>query len=126
MKLPATFAVTLILFINLIDIEDIKYVINIDFPSQHEDYIHRIGRTARSTNSGIAYTLVTIENANKIPKLIEILRETGQEISRNLLDLAKRNQSFGGGSRGGNDRRGNFSNFYILLIIASFTLIKYN
>lgn len=38
-----------------IDVKDIKYVINFDFASTIEDYIHRIGRTGRAGRKGTAY-----------------------------------------------------------------------
>lgn len=41
-----------------IDIDDIDLVINYDVPNDGEDYIHRIGRTARAATSGTAFTLV--------------------------------------------------------------------
>lgn len=40
-----------------IDVEDIDCVINFESPNEKEKYIHRIGRTARATKEGIAYTL---------------------------------------------------------------------
>jgi ATP-dependent RNA helicase RhlE len=42
-----------------IDIADIEHVINYDFPGCAEDYIHRIGRTARVAASGLASSFVT-------------------------------------------------------------------
>ena len=36
-----------------IDVEDIKFVINFDYPNCAEDYIHRIGRTARAERTGV-------------------------------------------------------------------------
>ena len=41
-----------------IDIDDISMVINYDVPHDSEDYVHRIGRTARADHDGIAITLV--------------------------------------------------------------------
>ena len=46
-----------------IDVTDIPLVINYDVPHDPEDYVHRIGRTARAANSGEALTLVTPEDA---------------------------------------------------------------
>ena len=47
-----------------LDVNDIKYVINYDFPKEAEDYVHRIGRTGRKTtegyNSGTAIRYSTI------------------------------------------------------------------
>ncbi|MGE0173208.1 MAG: DEAD/DEAH box helicase [Oligoflexales bacterium] len=45
-----------------IDVADIEQVINYDVPATREDYIHRIGRTARIGNTGIALTFVTDED----------------------------------------------------------------
>ncbi len=47
-----------------VDVSDIKYVINFDFPNNTEDYIHRIGRTARADNVGTAYTFFTSQVHN--------------------------------------------------------------
>ena len=57
-----------------IDIEDIGLVINYDVPHDPEDYIHRIGRTARAAASGAAVTFVNEEEQSKfrqIEKFIE-------------------------------------------------------
>ena len=48
-----------------LDVDDIKFVINYDYPSNSEDYIHRIGRTGRKGNTGTSYTLFTSRNAAK-------------------------------------------------------------
>ncbi len=55
-----------------IDIEDIDLVINYDVPHDGEDYIHRIGRTARAASKGTAYTFVSEREQGKF-KLIEKL-----------------------------------------------------
>ena len=57
-----------------IDIDDIQMVINFDVPRDPEDYVHRIGRTARANRDGQAITLVTPRDWQylmKIEKLIE-------------------------------------------------------
>ena len=57
-----------------IDIDDIQLVINYDVPRDPEDYVHRIGRTARANREGQAVTLVTPRDWHhllKIEKLIE-------------------------------------------------------
>ena len=46
-----------------IDVTDVPLVINFDVPHDPEDYVHRIGRTARAENKGEAITLVTPEDA---------------------------------------------------------------
>ena len=45
--------------------DDIKFVINYDYPNNSEDYIHRIGRTGRKGNSGTSYTFFTSRNSAK-------------------------------------------------------------
>jgi superfamily II DNA/RNA helicase len=57
-----------------IDIKDINLVINFDVPGDAEDYVHRIGRTARAETTGVAVTLVSekdMENLGRIEELIE-------------------------------------------------------
>lgn len=57
-----------------IDIKDINLVINYDVPKQAEDYVHRVGRTARASTTGVAITLVNPKDMptfQKIEKLIE-------------------------------------------------------
>ena len=57
-----------------IDISNISHVINFDAPLVYEDYIHRIGRTGRAFNTGIAITFISAADAyhwNKIEKLIK-------------------------------------------------------
>lgn len=66
------------------DVDDVKFVINYDYPSNSEDYVHRIGRTGRSNNTGTAYTLFTTSNANKANDLIQVLREANQ-VSEQIL-----------------------------------------
>jgi superfamily II DNA/RNA helicase len=56
-----------------IDIKDINLVINFDAPSDAEDYVHRVGRTARAETTGAAVTLVNrsdIQKMQRIEKLI--------------------------------------------------------
>ena len=57
-----------------IDVDDIPLVINYDVPRDAEDYVHRIGRTARAENKGEAITLVTPEDKrffNKIERFLQ-------------------------------------------------------
>lgn len=56
-----------------IDIEDIDLVVNYDVPHDGEDYIHRIGRTARAETDGIAYTFVGEKEQNKFLAIEELL-----------------------------------------------------
>jgi ATP-dependent RNA helicase RhlE len=57
-----------------IDVEMISHVINFDLPSNHEDYVHRIGRTARANNVGTAITLVNPAEENNLHKIEALIR----------------------------------------------------
>ena len=52
-----------------IDIKDINLVINYDAPQDAEDYVHRVGRTARAETTGIALTLVNKDDMYKLKKI---------------------------------------------------------
>lgn len=65
-----------------IDIDDIQMVINYDVPRDVEDYVHRIGRTARADRDGVAYTLVSNEDMWHFKKIEEFLEK---EITKNPL-----------------------------------------
>jgi ATP-dependent RNA helicase RhlE len=79
-----------------IDIDDIDLVINFDVPNDGEDYVHRIGRTARAEADGTAYTLVNEKEQRKffeIEKLIEkdvqkcaVPDELGEQPEYNALE----------------------------------------
>ncbi|MFI5196618.1 MAG: DEAD/DEAH box helicase, partial [Chitinophagales bacterium] len=56
-----------------IDIEDIDLVINYDVPHDGEDYIHRIGRTARAANKGTAYTFISVKEQTKFERIEKLL-----------------------------------------------------
>ena len=56
-----------------IDIDDIDLVINYDVPKDGEDYIHRIGRTARAATTGTAFTLVGEKEQSKFATIEALL-----------------------------------------------------
>ena len=56
-----------------IDIDNIDLVINFDVPHDGEDYVHRIGRTARAEADGTAYTLVSIKEQRKLMAIEKLL-----------------------------------------------------
>lgn len=56
-----------------IDIDSIDLVINYDVPHDGEDYVHRIGRTARAEADGTAYTLVSIKEQRKFAAIEKLL-----------------------------------------------------
>jgi superfamily II DNA/RNA helicase len=65
-----------------IDIKDINLVINFDAPSDAEDYVHRVGRTARADTTGVAITLV---NRADVPMMRRIEKLIGYEVYRTPL-----------------------------------------
>lgn len=77
-----------------LDVEDVKYVINFDYPNSSEDYIHRIGRTGRCQSAGTAYAFFTPNNARQAKELIAVLEEADQIINPQLAEMANsmRNQ----------------------------------
>merc|ERR1712088_1082657 len=98
-----------------LDVDDVKFVINYDYPNNSEDYIHRIGRTGRKDRTGTAYTLFTPTNSAKAKDLVDVLMEAKQVVNPKLQELAhcagfgSRNRGFnryGGGRGGGGGRRG--------------------
>jgi len=56
-----------------IDIEDIDLVVNYDVPNDPEDYVHRIGRTARAQSDGVAITLVTPDQRKRLNSIERFL-----------------------------------------------------
>lgn len=58
-----------------IDIDDITLVINFDVPYDVEDYVHRIGRTARAGDSGMAITFVSPEDQHLFEKIEQFLQK---------------------------------------------------
>ncbi|KAJ3744224.1 P-loop containing nucleoside triphosphate hydrolase protein [Lentinula detonsa] len=100
-----------------IDVKDIGYVINFDFPNNCEDYVHRVGRTGRAGKKGTAFTYFTTENARSARELVPILREAKAIVPPELEEMAmlgggggkSRYNSGRGGGRGGG--RGTGSRF---------------
>ena len=62
-----------------IDIDDIEMVVNYDVPRDPEDYIHRIGRTARANRDGRAVTFVAPEESFRLKRIEKLL---GKEVPR--------------------------------------------
>ncbi|RZI45727.1 DEAD/DEAH box helicase [Candidatus Finniella inopinata] len=92
-----------------LDIPQIRHVINYDLPHCAEDYIHRIGRTARAGMEGNALCLISPED-NKYWKAIDRLMNPGQQPERQSYSTRPANRPSNGGERserrsgGGGDR----------------------
>ena len=55
-----------------LDIPNVGAVVNYDFPTGVEDYIHRIGRTGRAGNTGESYTFFTYEDGKHARELAQV------------------------------------------------------
>ncbi|XP_061389225.1 ATP-dependent RNA helicase bel-like [Musca vetustissima] len=91
-----------------LDIPHVKHVINFDLPSDVEEYVHRIGRTGRMGNLGVATSFFNEKNRNICADLVELLIETKQELPSFLEDMMASERSHGGNKRrgGGGGRYG--------------------
>lgn len=92
---------------------------NYDYPNNSEDYIHRIGRTARAGREGTAITLFTTDSKFPSPTphfdmvpnieldskqardLVNVLREAKQQIDPRLAEMVRYGGGGGGRGRGG-------------------------
>lgn len=77
-----------------LDVKHVKTVINFDFPSCCEDYVHRIGRTGRAGAKGTAYSFFTQENARQGRELIKILEQNGQTVPGALRSMSYAARTF--------------------------------
>lgn len=69
-----------------IDVQDIKVVINYDFPNDIKEYIHRIGRTGRQGKNGCALSFISGDMAPEIKSdLVDILKESKNDVPDFLL-----------------------------------------
>ncbi|XP_047982179.1 ATP-dependent RNA helicase-like protein DB10 [Salvia hispanica] len=102
-----------------LDIKDIRVVLNYDFPTGVEDYVHRIGRTGRAGATGVAYTFFCEQDAKHASELIKLLEGASQHVPTELRDMASRGGGMGrarrqwgsgpGGRDGGGRGGGRFS-----------------
>lgn len=66
-----------------LDIQDISHVVNFDVPEHAEDYVHRVGRTARAEAEGEALTLLTTDDEGPLARIEFLL---GRKLPRERLD----------------------------------------
>jgi superfamily II DNA/RNA helicase len=104
-----------------IDIDDIRLVINYDVPHDCEDYVHRIGRTARANNDGCAITFVSEKEQTQFKALEDFLErniykipvpdELGEAPAYNpKVSIRKNKKKYTGKGRKRNTAQGNKSN----------------
>lgn len=98
-----------------LDIPNVKHVVNFDLPSDIEEYVHRIGRTGRVGNLGLATSFFNDKNRNICKDLMEILIHSKQEVPSWMDSLTSevrmyqksksQMKRYGGGGFGGRDYR---------------------
>jgi ATP-dependent RNA helicase RhlE len=95
-----------------IDVDNIELIINYDVPHEGEDYIHRIGRTARAESDGVAITLISEEEQYKFARIEKLL---GKPVTKSVVPEEfgespdydpSRHRGRGGGRPGGRPGRG--------------------
>ncbi|KAL3636634.1 DEAD-box ATP-dependent RNA helicase 14 [Castilleja foliolosa] len=101
-----------------LDVKDIRVVVNFDFPTGIEDYVHRIGRTGRAGATGVAYTFFSDKDARHASELVKLLEGADQKVPAEVRDMV----SSGGGGGMGRGRRwssggdfgggGNYDSFF--------------
>jgi len=70
-----------------LDIKDVLHVINYDLCNEIDEYVHRIGRTARAGNPGLATTFYSDSNLSIAPQLVKLLLECQQEVPEFLQEF---------------------------------------
>ncbi|KAF9313198.1 DEAD-box ATP-dependent RNA helicase [Podila horticola] len=88
-----------------LDIPNVTHVVSYDLPTDIDDYVHRIGRTGRAGNTGIATAFLNRGNKGVVRDLIDLLKEANQEIP-GWLETLSRESSYGGRGRGRGRGRG--------------------
>ena len=95
-----------------IDVDNIELIVNYDVPHEGEDYIHRIGRTARAESDGIAITLISQEEQYKFARIEKLLEKevTKSSVPEEFGDTPaydpSKNRGRSGGFRGGGKSKG--------------------
>ena len=85
-----------------LDVEGITHVVNYDFPRTPEDYLHRVGRTARAQAKGDAFTLLAPEEEKEVAAVERAMGVSIPRVTLPEFDYAGRG---GGPHRGGGGRR---------------------
>jgi len=92
-----------------IDIKEIDLVINFDVPGDAEDYVHRVGRTARADATGMALTLINEDDMYKFHKIEQLIETEIRKLPlpTELGEGPNWNPKFRPQKRGGFQKRGN-------------------
>jgi ATP-dependent RNA helicase DDX3X len=93
-----------------LDIPNVTHVISYDLPTDVDDYVHRIGRTGRAGNVGVATAFFNRGNKNIARELVDLLKEAKQDIPSWLESIVR--EGSGGGRGGGRGGKKNQSIFF--------------
>lgn len=80
-----------------IDIPDVNYVINYDLPEKAENYVHRVGRTGRGVNKGLAISFCSEDEKERLNEIQQLLNKEidviklGKKGYARTMDIAKKN-----------------------------------
>jgi len=75
-----------------IDVPNVDFVINYDLPDEAENYVHRVGRTGRGTQKGVAISFCSTEEKEKLEEIHQLLNKEIEEIEiskREYTEIAK-------------------------------------
>ncbi|CEO94747.1 hypothetical protein PBRA_003560 [Plasmodiophora brassicae] len=89
-----------------LDISNVKVVIQHDLPNTIDDYVHRIGRTGRCGNTGLAISFVNERSKAILRDILHLMSESNQEVPAWFRDLALSAFAGRGGSGRGGGRMG--------------------
>ncbi len=96
-----------------IDVESIDLIINYDVPQDAEDYIHRVGRTARAESTGTAITFINPKDQRRFKSIEDLIERVLDKtpLPEHIGEGPKYNPGKGGGGyRGGGNRKGGGGN----------------
>ena len=74
-----------------IDVKDIGHVINFDLPNEPENYVHRIGRTARAGKDGTAYSFCAAEDRNYLNQIERVIKRKIEHVEHKYHSLSAKN-----------------------------------
>lgn len=92
-----------------LDIGGVTHVFNYDLPTNIDDYVHRIGRTGRVGNTGIAVSFMSDADRTIAQDLYKLFVENNIEIPNFLTSICSYSSRPRGGHRGRGGNRGNFA-----------------
>jgi ATP-dependent RNA helicase RhlE len=74
-----------------IDVDNISHVVNYDLPNEPENYVHRIGRTARAGTSGVAYSFCSAEERNYLNQIERVIKRRIEQAEHKWHSISAKN-----------------------------------